>query len=96
MSEKTLKYNNIRLNKKGFRKSKKLSDLVSVDVDQIVLSDKLKHNNEGFKYFTGYYEIYSMFIQAFFFFFASLEAKKLPHLQSSFLFDILLLRYYLF
>ena len=27
-------------------------------------------------------------------FFASLEAKKLPHLQSSFLFYILLLRYY--
>ena len=79
MSEKTLKYKNIRLNKKEFHKSKKASDLVSVDVDQIVLSDKFKHNNEGFKYFTGHYEIYPMFIQAsfFFFFFCKFRSKKI-------------------
>ena len=29
---------------------------MSVKVDQIVVSDKLKHNNKGFKYFTGYLE----------------------------------------
>ena len=29
---------------------------MSVKVDQIVLSDKLKHNNEGLKYFIGYLE----------------------------------------
>ena len=29
---------------------------MSVNVDQIVVSDKLKHNNEGFKYFIGYQE----------------------------------------
>ena len=56
MSEKTLKFNNIRLNKKEFHKSKKPIDLMSVNVDQIVLSDKFKHNNEGFKYFIGYQE----------------------------------------
>ena len=29
---------------------------MSVKVDQIVVSDKLKHNNKGFKYFIGYLE----------------------------------------
>ena len=52
MSEKTLKINNIRLN------NNKLHNvfLISVNVDQIFVSDKFKHNNEGFKYFTGYQE----------------------------------------
>ena len=27
---------------------------MSVNVDQIIISDKSKHNNEGFKYFIGY------------------------------------------
>ena len=48
MSEKTLKFNNIRLNKIEFLKSKKPIDLMSVKVDQIVVSDKFKHNNKGF------------------------------------------------
>ena len=56
MSEKTLKFNNIRLNKKEFHKSKKPIDLMSVNVDQIVLSDKFKHSEEGYKYFIGYQE----------------------------------------
>ena len=42
MSEKTLKFNNIRLNKKEFHKSKEPIDLMSVIVDQIVVSDKFK------------------------------------------------------
>ena len=54
MSEKTLKLNNIILNKKKFRRSKEPNDLLSVDLDQIVISHKFKHNGEGFKYFTGY------------------------------------------
>ena len=53
MSEKTLKFNNIRLNKKEFHKSKEPIDLFSVNVDQIVVSDKFKHNNESFKHFIG-------------------------------------------
>ena len=56
MSEKALKFNNIRLNKKEFHKSKESISLLSVNVDQIVVSDKFKHNNEGFKYFIGYQE----------------------------------------
>ena len=39
MSEKTLKFNNIIL-KKQFRKSKDSIDLLSVEVDQIVVSYK--------------------------------------------------------
>ena len=56
MSEKTLTFNNIVLNKKEFHKSKEPIDLLPVNVDQIVVSDKFKHNNEGFKYFIGYQE----------------------------------------
>ena len=52
--KKTLKLNNIRLNKKEVHKSRKPIDLMSVD--QIVVSDKFKHNNEVFKYFLGYQE----------------------------------------
>ena len=33
MTEKTLKFNNIRVNKKEFHKSKKAIDLVSVNID---------------------------------------------------------------
>ena len=51
MIEKTLKFNNIR---KEFHMSKEPIDLLSIDLDQIVLSEKIKHNDEGFKHFIGY------------------------------------------
>ena len=54
MSEKTLKFNNIRLNQKEIHKSKQSIGLKSVNVDQIVVSDKFRHSGEGFKYFIGY------------------------------------------
>ena len=54
MSEKTLNFNNIRVNKKEFHKSKQPIDLMSANVDQIVVFDKFKHSDEGFKYFIGY------------------------------------------
>ena len=56
MSKKTLKFNNIRLNKREFHKSKEAIDLLLGHIDQIVVSDKFKHNNEGFKYFISYQE----------------------------------------
>ena len=56
MSEKTLKFNNIRLNKKAFHRLKETIDLFSVNIDQIVVSDKFKHNDEAFKHFIGYLE----------------------------------------
>ena len=49
MSEKTLKFSNIRINKKEFCKSKQPIDLISVNIDQIVVSEKFKHSDEGFK-----------------------------------------------
>ena len=56
MSEKTLQFNNIILNKKEFHKSKEPIDLFSVDFDQVVKSYKFKYNNQNFKYFIGYRE----------------------------------------
>ena len=56
MSEKTQEFNNIRVNKKEFHKSKQAIELMSANVDQIVISDKFKHSDEGFKYFIGYQE----------------------------------------
>ena len=56
MSEKRLKFNNIKLNKKELHKSVEAIDLLSVDLDQIVISYKFKHNDEGFKHFIGYLE----------------------------------------
>ena len=56
MSEKTLNFDNIRVNKKELHNSMQPIDLMSVNVDQIVLSDKFKHSGEGFKYFIGYQE----------------------------------------
>ena len=52
--KKTLKFNNIRFNKKKFQKYKEPIDLFSVNVDQIVVSDKFKLNSESFKHFIGY------------------------------------------
>ena len=48
--------NNIRGNKKEFHKSKQPIELMSVNIDQIVVSDKFKHSGKGFKYFTVYPE----------------------------------------
>ena len=56
MSMKTLKFNNVKINKKEFHKSKQAIDLDSVDTDKIVVSDRFKHSEEGFKYFIGYQE----------------------------------------
>ena len=56
MSEKILKFKNIRLNKKEFHKSKRSINLDLINVDQIVVSDKFKHSDDGFKYFIGYKE----------------------------------------
>ena len=47
MSEKTIKFNNIKVNKKEFQKPKQPIDLMSVNVDQIVTSGKFKYRDEG-------------------------------------------------
>ena len=56
MNEKTLKFDNIRANNKEFHRSKQPIGLMSVNVNQIVISDIFKHSDKGFKYFIGYQE----------------------------------------
>ena len=56
MNEKTLKFNYIKVNNKEFHKSEQPIDLDSVAIDKIVVSDKFKHSEEGYKYFIGYQE----------------------------------------
>ena len=56
MGEKTLKFNNIKVNKKEFHKSKQAIDLDSVDTGKIVVSGRFRQNEEGFKYSIGYQE----------------------------------------
>ena len=56
LSTKTLKFNNIKINKREFHKSKQAIDLDSVITDKIVVSDKFKHSEDGYKYFIGYQE----------------------------------------
>ena len=56
ISEKTLKFDNIRVNENEFHKSKQPINLDLVNVNQIVISDKFKHSDDGFKYFIGYKE----------------------------------------
>ena len=56
MNEKALKFKNIRINKKEFHKSKQAIDSDSVAVDKIVVSDKFRHSEDGYKYFIGYEE----------------------------------------
>ena len=53
-SEKTLKFGSVRVTKKEFHKSKHAVDLDLVHVDEIVVSDKFRHNDDGFKCFIGY------------------------------------------
>ena len=55
MAKKT-RFNNIRVNKKKFHMSKEPIDLMSVNVDQIVVPGKFNHYDDGYKYFIGYQE----------------------------------------
>ena len=54
MNEKTLKFDNIRVNEKEFHQSKQAINLGLINVDQTAISDKFKHNDDGFKHFIGY------------------------------------------
>ena len=56
MSEKTLKFDNVEVNKKEFDASKQAIDLNLVDTDEVLTSDKFKHSDNDFKYFIGYKE----------------------------------------
>ena len=81
-SEKTLKFDNIRVNKKEFHKSKQSINLHLVNTDQIVVSDEFKHNDDGFKYFIGY----NNFIITYYYFFYSHQNAFLSHIYRNRLF----------
>ena len=49
MTKKTLKFNNIRVKKKKLRMSRKAIELMSVNTNKIVVSDKFNHNKDCFK-----------------------------------------------
>ena len=50
----SLKFYEIKIDKKEFPKSKQPIDLNLVDANKIVISDRLKHTDDGFKHFIGY------------------------------------------
>ena len=56
MIGKTQKFDNVEVNKKTFHTFKQPITLNLVDIDKIVMSDKCKHSDDGFKYFIGYKE----------------------------------------
>ena len=51
MSEKTLKFGNVIANKKEFHASKQAITLNLVETDKIVISNRLKHSDNGSKFF---------------------------------------------
>ena len=56
MTKKTLNFNNIRVNKKKFHMSKEPINLMSVNLNQIFVTDRFNHNNNDSRYFIGYQE----------------------------------------
>ena len=54
MSKKKLKFGDAEVNKKEFHAYKQPIPLNLVDINQLVISDKLKHSDKGYKYFIGY------------------------------------------
>ena len=51
---KTLIFNDVEVSKKVFYDAKKAIPLNLVDINNIVVSNKVKNNNETRKYFIGY------------------------------------------
>ena len=60
MSEQTLKFRDIVINKREFYASKQAIALNLVNTNKIIVSDKFKHNDDGFKYFIGYLHDYDV------------------------------------
>ena len=54
MSEQTLKFGDIVINKREFHASKQAIALNLVNTSKIVVSDKFKYSDDGSKYFIGY------------------------------------------
>ena len=54
MSKNTLKFGDVEVNKKELYASKQPIALNSINIHQIVVSDKFKHIGKCLKYFNGY------------------------------------------
>ena len=54
MSKQTLTFSGIVVNKKEFYASKQAIPLNSINTNNIVVSYRIKHYDDGFKYFIGY------------------------------------------
>ena len=54
LSGKTLKFDNIEVNKKWFHASKQVIGLNLQDTNKMLISDKFEHSDKGFKYFIGH------------------------------------------
>ena len=54
ISQQTLKFGDIAVNKKEFHASKQATALKSVKTGKILVSYKSKHGDDGFRYFIGY------------------------------------------
>ena len=54
MSEQTLKFGDIVVNKKEFHASTQAIALNLVNTNKVVVPDKFKHSDDGYKYFIGY------------------------------------------
>ena len=57
MSEQTLKFGDMVVNKREFCASKEAIALNLANTSKIVVSDKFKHSDDGFKYFIGYLHV---------------------------------------
>ena len=54
MSKQTLKFSDIVVNKKEFYASKQAIPLNSINRNNMVFSNRIKYNHDGFKYFIGH------------------------------------------
>ena len=54
MNKQTLKFGNTVVNKKEFYASRQATALNLVNTNKIVVSYRIKHSDDGFKYFIGY------------------------------------------
>ena len=58
MSEKRLKFNDVEVDNNEFHAFKQTITLNLLDIEKIVISDKFKHGDKGFKCFIDYKEYY--------------------------------------
>ena len=54
MSKQALKFNDIVVNKNDFHASKKAIPLNIVNTNNVIISYRVKHGDESYKYFIGY------------------------------------------